>query len=94
MIELLRAINKMILIGQYNKTLLSFFFFGTVGFISSHTITVNESAGAVNIVVGLISGKLCGQVEISFSNGTSSDAIGRYIRIKLVHHHLLLSIKY
>ena len=41
-----------------------------VGFVPPHdqTVTVSESAGTVDIIVGLTSGKLCGQVEVGYSD--------------------------
>lgn len=40
--------------------------------------TVSESVGTVNITIGLISGTLCGEMEVSFSiDNSRSDAIGK-----------------
>lgn len=49
---------------------------GEIGFFSEHFIT-NESAGTLNIAFGVVSGKLCGEVAVSFSTfdlNTTSDS--------------------
>ena len=48
-----------------------------VGFIPPEVvIRKQESVGAVNVTVGLISAKLCGQIEVSFSIDNTSNATG------------------
>ena len=56
--------------------------FSIVGFISHQNITFEENIGAVNLTVGLISGKLCGElaIEVSFSND-SLDATGNILEV-------------
>ena len=52
-------------------------YYNSVGFTSRQLIMINESVGMVNLTIELISGRLCGEVEITFFNDSSFNTTGR-----------------
>ena len=65
---------------RYFKLMLTSNNYFVVGFLLPKVIIrEQDSIGAVNITVGLISGKLCGQMKVDFSIDNTSSATGKHI---------------